>query len=141
MNRYSVPSGSLSFSINFAISSSGISASVSDSAPRRGLRSVEEINKKSADIFLDICKLIKPRDQSDRTTLHHIFIQLRHREIYDTDEMLFDQAKIKATECCRIGKNPISMFVAAMKKSPFCYVPQGNSTIRGATDKYKHQGE
>ena len=103
------------------------------------MRSEKEIKEKADKIMLDICKLIPARDQSDRTTYHDIFTQLREREIYMTDELLFEQALKKATECCRVGKNPISMFVAAMKKSPFCYVPKGESIIRGARDKYRNK--
>ena len=116
---------------------SDIPVSVSDSAPRQGLRSVEEIKKEAAKIMLTICELIKPRDQSDRTTFSDIFTQLREREIYMTDERLFEMALKKARESCRVGKVPIKMFVAAMKKSPFCYVPVGRSVIKGATDKYR----
>lgn len=115
---------------------SDIPASVSDSAPRQGLRSIEEIKKESAIIILKIGEKIRSRNQSDRTTLNDIFIQLRNREIYETDELLFEMALKKANECWR-ADFPIKMFVAAMKKSPFCYVPVRRTIIRGSTDKYR----
>lgn len=116
------------------------SASVSGSAPRQGLRSVEEIKKESAKIILQITELkgLRPKTQSDYTTYSDIFEQLRNRVIYDTDEPLFEKALKKAKECCRIGDNPIKMFVAAMKKVPFCYVPNRRCIVRGKLDKYRH---
>lgn len=112
--------------------------SVSVSAPRQGCRTEEEIKAESAKIICQIISLkgLKPKTQSDTTTFSDIFEQLRYREMYETDEKLFEMALIKAKGSCRFGDRPIKMFVAAMKKVPFCYVPVRRTVIRGAKDKY-----
>jgi len=124
-----------------SVSDLSATASVSDSAPRQGLRSVEDIKKESAKIVIQICELkgLRPKTQSDYTTYSDIFEQLRYRVIYETDEPLFEMALKKAKESCRFGDNPRKMFVAAMKKKPFSYVPKSHCVVRGATDKYHHQ--
>lgn len=113
---------------------SGIPVSVSDSAPR----GEAEIKKRRAQAFLELCEIITPRGSSDRTTFRDIFDQLEKRMIYETEEPLFDRALEKAKESCLVGRVPAAIFVAAMKKTPFCYVPEGKSLIRGRTDEYRH---
>jgi len=118
---------------------SEVSGSGSDSAPRQGHRTEREIKTEAAKIICDIIGLkgLKPKTQSDSTTLQDIFEQLRYREMYETDEPLFEMALEKAKASCRFGDRPIRMFVAAMKKVPFCYVPVRRTVIRGAKDKYR----
>lgn len=118
---------------------SEIPVSGSDSAPRRGQRTVEEIKRESAKIILQITELrrMRPKTQGDYTTYNDIFVQLRNREIYYTDEPLFEMALKKAKDCCRIGDKPIAVFVEAMKKSPFCYVPVSRPVIKGKFDEYR----
>jgi len=120
---------------------SEIPVSVSDSAPRQELRAIEEIKKDAAKIILEICELkrMRPRNQGDYTTYNDIFVQLKTRVIYETEEPLFEMALKKAKACCRVGDNARAMFVEAMKKSPFCYVPVSRPIIKGRFDKYRQK--
>ena len=86
--------------------------------------------------LLELTTKIHIRNQSDRTTLYDIADQLEHRMIYETEEDLFTEALAKLDGCVKIGRNPLAMFVSAMKKSPFHYIPKGTSYIRAAKDKY-----
>lgn len=112
---------------------SEISASASVSAPRGG----EEIKKRRYRASVRLCEIIRPRNSSDRTTFRDIFDQLEQRMIYVTEEPLFGKALEKAEQCCQIDGDPIKIFVAAMKKSPFCYIPVRRGIIRGSTDEYR----
>ena len=85
---------------------------------------------------MELSRIIPARNNSDQTTFRDIFDQLEERMVYDTNEPLFDKAIEKARGCRQVGRVPASIFVAAMKKSPFCYVPKGTSLIKGQTDKY-----
>ena len=111
---------------------SDVSASDSVSAAGRG----QGIKKRRAIAVLELSRIIPARNNSDQTTFRDIFDQLEERMVYDTNEPLFDKAIEKARGCRQVGRVPASIFVAAMKKSPFCYVPKGTSLIKGQTDKY-----
>lgn len=111
---------------------SELTVSASDSAPR----GVPGIKKRRTEAFLQLCETIRPRNSSDRTTFRDIFDQLEQQMIYDTEEPLFEKALQKARQCCQVDGDPIKIFVATMKKSPFCYIPVRRSLIRGKTDEY-----
>ena len=106
-----------------------------DSVPGRRPGGIEDIKRQRAKAALELSQIIKPRNNSDYTTLNDICNHLYNRMIAETDEPLFDLALDKARQCWRAQK-PIAMFVAAMKKTPFFYNPRGISVIRGKLDKY-----
>jgi hypothetical protein len=54
--------------------------------------------------------------------------------ILETDLPLFDLALEKASHCTR-ARNPPAVFVAAMKESPFNYIPIRRQIIRGKFDR------
>ena len=108
--------------------------------PTGGPGGTEKETEAARQIFLmELTGIIRWRNQSDRTTLGDIADQLSYRQTYETEEPLFNEAIVKARGCAEIGHNPLAMFVSAMKKSPFHYIPKGTSYIRGAKDKYNVQ--
>lgn len=123
-------------SVMDSVMDSGDTVSVSGSAPKGGEGRKKEIATAKQQFLLKMTGLIQWHNQSDRTTILDIAEQLEHRIVYETKDDLFSEAIEKARGCSRIGRNPLAMFVSAMKKSPFYYIPKGTSFIRGAKDKY-----
>ena len=119
-----------------SVKDSGDTASVTVSVPQGGQGREEEMAKARQVFLMELSDIIVWRNQSDRTTLGDIAEQLTHRQIFDTDLPLFNEAIAKARGCAKVGKNPLAMFVAAMKQSPFNYVPRNRSFIRAKKDKY-----
>ena len=64
------------------------------------------------------------------TTINDIFFQLQQRLIAGSPYQLFELSLNTARQCWR-GNKPIAMFVAAMKKPPFYYVPKKLNVIPG----------
>jgi len=81
---------------------------------------------------LEVMQILKvnPRNNSDTTTISDIYAQLAQRLIGGSPYPLFELSLNTARQCWR-GDNPIAMFVAAMKKPPFYYVPKKLSVIPG----------
>lgn len=75
---------------------------------------------------LELARIIRPCNKSDVTTINDIFSQLQQRLISGCREPLFEMALNTAKQCLW-ADYPIAMFVAAMKKSPFCYVPKSRT--------------
>jgi len=73
---------------------------------------------------------LSPRNKSDSTTISDIYSQLAQRLIGGSPYTLFESSLATARQCWR-GDKPIAMFVAAMKKPPFYYVPKKLSVIPG----------
>ena len=73
---------------------------------------------------------VNPRNKSDSTTISDIYSQLAQRLIGGSPYTLFSSSLATARQCWR-GDKPIAMFVAAMKKPPFHYVPKKLSVIPG----------
>lgn len=116
------------------------SVTVTVTAPTEGPGRNKQEGAVAKQLFLlELTKIIRWHNQSDKTTLCNIADQLEYRFIYETTEDLFAEALKKAAGCAEIGRNPLAMFVTAMKKSPFYYIPKGTSFIRGAKDKYNVQ--
>ena len=87
---------------------------------------------------LELTQIIHPHNKSDVTTLTDIFIQLQNRMIDDCPHNLYELALNTARQCWR-GDKPIAVFVAAMKKPPFHYVPKRMSVIPGKWTQEKKQ--
>ncbi len=81
---------------------------------------------------LEAAQILKlnPRNKSDSTTISDIYAQLAQRLISGSPYTLFESSLATARQCWR-GDKPIAMFVAAMKKPPFYYVPKKLSVIPG----------
>ena len=119
-----------------SVRDSGDTVTASDSVPTGGPGREKGAAAAKQLFVLELTTLIHWRNQSDRTTLLDIAEQLEHRVVYETEDNLFAEALEKARGCTKVGRNPLAMFVSAMKKSPFHYIPKGTSYIRGAKDKY-----
>jgi len=85
---------------------------------------------------LEFTQIIHPRNNSDLTTINDIFSQLKYRLISGSPYPLFELALNTARQCWR-GDKPIAMFVAAMKKPPFYYVPKKLNVIPGKFSRVK----
>lgn len=84
--------------------------------------------------ILELMQIIHPRNNSDTTTINDIYSQLAHRIIAGCPHKLFELSLNTARQCWR-GDKPIAVFVAAMKKPPFYYVPIRLSVIPGKYPK------
>ena len=73
---------------------------------------------------------INPNNKSDTTTICDIYSQLEHLISGGSPYPLFEYSLTTARQCWR-AKKQIAMFVAAMKKPPFCYVPKKMSVVPG----------
>ena len=89
-----------------------------------------EIIRECQKATLELTQIIHPRNSSDMTTINDIFAQLKNRLISGSPYPLFELALNTARQCWRADK-PIAMFVAAMKKPPFHYVPKKLHVIPG----------
>ena len=92
-----------------------------------------EIIRECHKATLELTQIIHPRNSSDMTTINDIFAQLKNRLISGSPYPLFELALNTARQCWRADK-PIAMFVAAMKKPPFYYVPKKLHVIPGNAD-------
>lgn len=117
------------------VSGDSDSASVSGPTGQGGQRQKEIAAAKQL-FLLELTELIHCRNSSDITTYRDIADQLEYKKLYETDLALFNEALAKARECSRIGQKPMAMFVAAMKKSPFNYIPKGTQIIRARLDNF-----
>ena len=71
-------------------------------------------------------------NQSDMTTVRHIFDQIERRIVNQEVAIeIFDAMVDVAKECACRGKNPKAMFVQAMKEPRFGYVPEHRRLIGG----------
>jgi hypothetical protein len=89
-----------------------------------------EIIRECQKAALEFTQIINPRTNSDTTTISDIYAQLQQRLITGSPYPLFELSLNTARQCWR-GNKPIAMFVAAMKKPPFYYVPRKLSVIPG----------
>ena len=122
--------------------SAPVSDSVSQPGPRAGpgaegpgrlsQQKIFEIMRERCQIELAVAQILKlsPRNKSDSTTISDIYSQLAQRLIGGSPYTLFESSLATARQCWR-GDKPIAMFVAAMKKPPFYYVPKNLSVIPG----------
>jgi len=86
--------------------------------------------------ILELTQIIHPHNKSDMTTIGDIFTQLQNRMIAGSPHPLYEMAINTARQCWR-GDKPIAVFVTAMKKPPFHYVPKRLSVIPGKFPKQK----
>ncbi len=122
--------------------SATVSDSVSQPGPRAGAGAEGpghlskqkrfEIMRERCQTELETAQILKlnPRNKSDSTTIADIYSQLAQRLIVGSPYTLFESSLATARQCWR-GDKPIAMFVAAMKKPPFYYVPKKLSVIPG----------
>jgi len=89
-----------------------------------------EIIRECKKAALDLSQIIHPHNSSDITTIQDIYTQLQNRMITGSPHNLFELSLNTARQCWR-GDKPIAVFVAAMKKPPFYYVPKKLSIIPG----------
>lgn len=91
-----------------------------------------EIMRQRCQAVLEAVSILKinPRNKSDSTTISDIYSQLAQRLVGGSPYTLFESSLATARQCWR-GDKPIAMFVAAMKKPPFYYVPKKLSVIPG----------
>lgn len=123
-----------------------VPASVSEQGPGagpgdgcQGDLSREEIFENSRackKAVLDFSQIIHLHNSSDITTINDIFSQLQQRMLAGSPYPLFEMSLNTARQCWR-GNKPIAMFVAAMKKPPFHYVPKRLSVIPAKYTKEK----
>jgi len=107
---------------NFS-SSPSVSASVSKT----------DLGKKRNWAAMQLAEIFRTTNQSDCTTLRHIIDQLQEKiELGQAGLEIFDKM-IDAANQCRQAENPIAMFIAAMKQSPFGYVPRRERLIKNST--------
>jgi len=115
------------------------SVSSAGAVPWAGLAGKErifEITRQCNIAVFNLSEIISFKTGSDRTTVSNIFEQIKQRIISGLDEDLFSMSLSIARECVRVADKPMAMFVDAMKKKPFCYVPR---KITLTKDKfYKH---
>ena len=119
-----------------------VSDSVSQPGPRAGpgaegseplsKQKIFEIMRERCQAELDASQILKlsPRNKSDSTTISDIYSQLAQLLVGGSPYTLFESSLATARQCWR-GDKPIAMFVAAMKKPPFYYVPKKLSVIPG----------
>jgi len=90
-----------------------------------------EERKKKVFAYETVCQMVKPRCESDRTTLHHIFEQLEnHIKANYSDIEIFQRVENAAKEC--IGaRNPMAMFVSVAKER-FGYQPKRDKVLKNA---------
>ena len=75
-------------------------------------------------------QLLRPANQSDRTTLHDILNQMESRVREGiAQESIFDEIMAVAKVCGRKGRNPIAMFTVGMKQPKFGYMPEKKRVI------------
>ncbi len=96
-----------------------------------------EILRECKKAALEFSQIIHLRNSSDITTINDIFSQLQQRLFVGSPYPLFELSLNTARQCWR-GDNPIAMFVAAMKKPPFYYVPKKLSVIPGKFSRGKN---
>lgn len=80
--------------------------------------------------IVELMQIIPPHNSSDTTTISDIYTQLQQRLIAGSPYPLFELSLNTARQCWR-GNKPIAMFVTAMKKPPFYYVPKKLSVVPG----------
>ena len=133
--------------------SAAVPDSVSDSASRPGAAAVPradgpghldkqkifEIMRERCHAELKAVQILKlnPRNKSDSTTISDIYSQLAQLLIGGSPYTLFESSLATARQCWR-GDKPVAMFVAAMKKPPFYYVPKKLSVIPGKFSQGKN---
>ena len=96
-----------------------------------------EIIRECQKATLELTQIIHPRNNSDTTTIYDIYAQLKQRLISGCPYPLFEMSLNTARQCWR-GNKPIAMFVAAMKKPPFYYVPKKLSVVPGKFSRGKN---
>lgn len=89
-----------------------------------------EIRRECKLAALELTQIIHPHNKSDITTIQDIYTQLQNRMIAGSPHKLFELSLNTARQCWR-GDKPIAVFVTAMKKPPFYYVPKRLSVIPG----------
>ncbi len=95
-----------------------------------------DIMRQRCQAELEAVQILKlnPRNKSDSTTISDIYSQLAQRLVGGSPYTLFESSIATARQCWR-GDKPIAIFVAAMKKPPFYYVPKKLSVIPGKFPK------
>lgn len=146
----SVPDSGTASASKKPSASDSVSDPVSDSASQPGPRAGPEeyfsgpisrqqrfeIIRECQKAVLELTQIIHPRNNSDVTTINDIFSQLQQRLIAGSPYPLFELSLNTARQCWR-GDKPIAMFVAAMKKPPFYYVPRKLNVIPGKFSRAK----
>jgi len=129
--------------------SAPVSDSVSQPGPRAGpgeesssglvsdQRKIEII-REVRQATIELSQIIHPHSSSDITTISDIYEQLQHRLITGSPFPLLEFSLTTARQCWR-AKKPIAMWITAMKKAPFYYVPKKLSVVPGKypTDRHK----
>jgi len=80
---------------------------------------------------MELTKIIRPKNQSDGTTIRNILDQLQQRVIDGISTPAIFDAAIDAAKECRIAKKPIAMFVKVMKEKRFGYIPARKKLLAG----------
>jgi hypothetical protein len=93
------------------------------SVPLTDNETIFELDRQRKKATLELSQIIRLRTNSDTTTILDIYTQLQQR-------MIAGSPYHTARQCWRADK-PIAMFVAAMKKPPFYYVPKKLSVLPG----------
>lgn len=121
--------------VSDSVSGAGGGPGAAGSGPASGQQRFEIIRECKIAV-LELTQIIHPRNSSDMTTINDIFSQLQQRLISGSPHRLFELSLNTARQCWR-GDNPIAMFVAAMKKPPFYYVPRKLSVVPGKFSRVK----
>lgn len=127
------PSASVSDSVSVPDSVSGLGAGPGAEGPGHlSKQKIFNIMRERCQAELEAAQILKlnPRNKSDSTTVSDIYAQLAQRLISGIPYTLFESSLATARQCWR-GDKPIAIFVAAMKKPPFYYVPKRLSVIPG----------
>jgi len=98
-----------------------------------------EIARQCKTAVFELDSIISCRTSSDRTTVNDIFSQLQQRIISGCKEPLFTMSLAIARECVKVADKPMAMFVSAMKKEPFCYVPKKLTVIPDSLKKSRYR--
>ena len=123
-------SGPATVSDTDPVSQTGRAAGAAVSEPLTAKDKLFEIRRECKKACLELSQIIRPRNNSDTTTISDIYSQLQQRLIAGSPYPLFELSLNTARQCWRADK-PIAMFVAAMKKPPFYYVPKKLSVVPG----------
>ncbi len=104
---------------------SGASLDFSDSAPPESSQSnIKEARQKALKQVLERLR-IRPDSPSDITTFRDIFDQLEHRIVIgELTIEIFDRVVLEAKDAAGYRFKKTGRFVNAMKREPFCYVPE-----------------
>jgi len=128
--------------------SAPVADSVSKPGPRAGpgaegvgvvsKEKMAEIIREVREATIELSQIIRPHNSSDITTISDIYEQLQHLLVSGSPYPLLEFSLTTARQCWR-AKKPIAMWVAAMKKPPFYYVPKKLSVVPGKFSTNRHK--